>query len=228
MTKMPSRPKLISLASTTEPGEFQMLTPLPRSLICSSWRPSIRLWRTIAAFGPFQVDADQVALEPIVLDHGAGGAGGHEDAAVLDGEVAAGAGDRQPAHHHLRRVDGDHAPGPAAVEYRARPRPRASRRGRRRSAPRGGRPPARGDPRAPRRRAPPRARPARQRPRPSPQPRSPLPRAGRRARRSQRIARGGMCVRRRSARPASAPSSPCAWRGRTTGNSTSRPRAGRR
>ena len=70
--------------------------------------------------GPFQVDADQVALDQIVLDHGACGAGGHEDAAVLDGEIAAGAGDRHPAQHHLRRVDGDHAPGPTAVENRSR------------------------------------------------------------------------------------------------------------
>ena len=65
---------------------------------------------------PFQVDADQVALEPVVLDHGARGAGGHEDAAVLGGEIAAGAGDRQPAQHHLWRIDGDHAPHPTAVE----------------------------------------------------------------------------------------------------------------
>ena len=79
----------------------------------------MRLRRTIAALGPFQVDADQVALEPVVLDHRTCGAGGDEDAAVLDGEVAAGAGDRQPAQHHLRRIDGDHAPDPAAVEYRA-------------------------------------------------------------------------------------------------------------
>ena len=69
--------------------------------------------------GALEVDADQVALEPVVLDHRTGGAGGHEDAAVLDGEIAAGAGDRQPAQRYLRRIDGDHAPGPAAVEYRA-------------------------------------------------------------------------------------------------------------
>ena len=69
---------------------------------------------------PLQVDSDQVVLEAIVLDHSTCAAGGHEDAAVLDGKIAAGAGDGKPAHDHLRRVDGDHAPDPTAVEHRTR------------------------------------------------------------------------------------------------------------
>ena len=116
---MPSRPKLISLPSTTEPGEFQMLTPLPRSLIWPSCRPSMRLRRTIAALGPFRLTPIRLSSSrlPSIT----------APAARAVTKMPLSSTERSlpepvtvsPRSTTSRRIDGDHAPDPAAVEHRA-------------------------------------------------------------------------------------------------------------
>ena len=154
MTKMPSRPKLMSLPrrSARRVPDADAVAARAHLQIVPALDPVVADDRGRCA--P-EVDSDQVVLEAIALDHSTCAAGGHEDAAVHRRKIAAGAGDGKPAHDAPGRVDGDHAARPHRRRAPHPARPRASRRDRRRSAQHGARRPAPDDRRPPRRRWPP-------------------------------------------------------------------------
>ena len=72
--KMPSRPKRMSLSSISAPGAFQTDDAVAGIGHCRPVRPVMALSRTVASGDAMEVDAVQVAHEPVALDDGAPGA----------------------------------------------------------------------------------------------------------------------------------------------------------
>ena len=101
-------------------GAFQTETPLPASLRRPSRRPSITLRATRDPGGAMHVDAEQVALEAVVLDQRALRRSSQEDAGIHRLQVAARAPDGHAADGHVGRRHGDDAAGAAAVEHARR------------------------------------------------------------------------------------------------------------